>query len=339
MRLAALVAALAACATEPAEPQRFVLQGDDVVVEKTVLRVPIAAHPEIEAARDGDLIAGVQGGGYVRRVLDVGRAGGALVFATEDVPIGDAVGAASSSLNEGKADGTSHSVRFDFETGNTVLHDGDVIAITVDRSSLAFTPTLDLDFELSGATLEHFLAAVGGHLRGDITFAVRTQGAGRWNVVQPTFRDSVTFVQMIGWVPVIEVVEIEAGVGVEVTTAGAIDVQLSGDFASQLRTGVEYAGGWDGIGEATTGAHAGVTEAQGAASSVHGYTYAKLHVWMYDVTGPYLDVRPGLKFSRSADGAWSRAMNLSVHGGAVLDLPLVEEMRYDAQLIDRDWGL
>jgi hypothetical protein len=281
----------------------------------------------------------VQNGGYVRRVLDVGRAGGALVFATEDVPIGDAVGDASSSLNGGKADGTSQSVRFDFEIGSTVLHDADGIAITVDHSALAFTPTLDLDFELSGATLEHFLAAVGGQLQGDITFAVRTQSAGTWNVVVPTFRDSATFVQMIGWVPVVEVVEVEAGVGVEVTTEGPIDLQLAGDFASQVRTGVEYAGAWDGIGEAMTGAHANVTEVKGAKSSVHAYTYAKLHVWMYDVTGPYLDMRPGLKFSRSADGAWSRAVNLSVHGGAVLDLPLVEEMRYDAQLMNRDWGL
>ncbi len=331
-----LLPLLAACSIGD-DPQRFVIDGDDVVVEAGSLRVPVATHAELLDATDGDLVAGTQSGGYVRRILDLVREGELLVLATEDVPLGEAVGDADSQLNAGKADATE--LRMGFSVDDVFLHDADGVTIEIERGSLAFTPRLDLDLELSGASLEHFMTALTGTLDGELVLNVRAPAAGTWNIAKETWSDSTTFVQWIGWVPVVEVVELKAGVGVDIASEGPIDVTASADFKARLRAGVEYRGDWHGIGDADLERHGDITATQLSPITIKSYVFAEVRIRMYGAAGPYVSLRPGLDFRRDTDGTWTRKVRLTADGGAELEIPFGDRLHYDTRLLDSEWGL
>jgi hypothetical protein len=331
-----LLPLLAACSIGD-DPQRFVLAGEDVVVERDALRAPVATHAELLDATTGDLVAGIQGGGYVRRILDLDRQGELLVLATEDVPLGEAVGDADSQLNEGKADATE--LRLGFSVDDVILHDADGITIEIERGSLAFTPRLDLDLELSGASLEHFMTALTGTLDGEIVLDVRAPAAGTWNLAKTTWTDSTTLVQWIGWVPVVEVIELRAGVGVEIASEGPIDVTARADFSARLRAGIEYRGDWNGIGEAELERHGDVTATVLSPITIKSYVFAEVRIQIYGTAGPYIALRPGLDFRRGTDGTWTRKVRLTADGGAELQIPFGDRLHYDTRLVDSEWGL
>jgi hypothetical protein len=337
MRRFSFVAAIAvaACAAPVEPPQRFVLEGEDVEVGPASLAIPLATHPELEAARADDLVAGVQAGGYVRRIVAVDRTGDRLDVATEDITLGEAVGDADVATElGGKADGSTDLV-FDFHTGPIRLFADSGVSIDIDAASLTFRPRLDVDLKFGGWRLQHFLIDAHGELSGDITLGVRANGAGVWHQERPTWSGSKTFVQWFGWVPVVETVELVVGVGTHVRSTSTAQLTASAGFTASLEAGVEYVDrAWHPIAGAdmkVRGAPPTVTAA--GAVDVDAYVYAELRVRMYGAAGPFVKVMPGLRVHADANGA-SRIAGLRGTGGAELANPFGSNLRYETNLFD-----
>jgi hypothetical protein len=338
MRFVLVVAlAVAGCALGAPEPQRFVLGGEDVEVSPTSLTFPIETHPEFAGAQPNDFVAGIQAGGYVRRILAVGRADDRYEVATEDVTLGEAVGEAEtqSSLDGGKADGSTD-LSFDFERTGIVLLEQPGVSISIDRAAISFRPRLDVDLQFGNWELQHFLVHAHGELDGDITVAVRADATGTWKLERQTWRDVHTFIQWFGWVPVVETVELAIGVGAEVTAESPADITVGGGFTSGVGAGVEYIDDdWRAIGTTNmrvSGTPPVVTVP--GAIGVNAYVYAELRVRMYGAAGPFVKIMPGLRLRHDAAGATTRTVGMRGTGGAELANPFGDNLRYEAKLFD-----
>jgi hypothetical protein len=322
------------------EPQRFVIEGEDVVVQPDALSVPIATHGELAEATAGDLVAGVQSGGYVRRIVDVGRTSDHFELATVDIPLSEAV--PDGATPNTKAAGGQQQLSLGFALDNHILYKDSQITVELAHGSLAFTPTLDFDLSISGAQLDHFLTATTGQLDGEVSINVTAPAGGTWNVAKTVWSNKSTHVQMVGWVPVVEVIELKAGVGVDIGAEGAVDLQASGKLSSSVRAGVEYeGGGWHGIGNADMAREASLVDHASAPATIalQPYVFAEIYVKMYGVAGPYVKARSGLRLSRTLQSAqWDKAVTLTVDGGALLDIPFGDTLRYDARVLDNKWA-
>ncbi|MBX3161312.1 MAG: hypothetical protein KF773_35445 [Deltaproteobacteria bacterium] len=312
------------------------LEGDDVEVGPTSLAVPIATHGDITAARADDLVAGVQGGGYVRRIVGVELANDVATLATEDITLGEAVGDAdvTNSLADGKADGST-SLSFNFSTGRIALYERPGISIGIANAALTFRPRLDVDLRFARFELDHFLVDAHGLLTGDLALDVRANGAGAWHVERPTWRDTHTFVQWFGWVPVVETVELVVGVGADVNSTATATATVGGGFTASIDAGVEYKNGaWRPIAAAdmqVRGTPPNVTTA--GAVDVDAYVYAELRIRMYGAAGPFVKVMPGVRL-HGDPATTRRTVGLRGTGGAELANPFGDNLRYETKLFD-----
>ena len=290
---------------------------------------------------NSDLVAGTQAGGYVRRIASIEQTGSRFEIATTDVPLGSAIGDGKSQL--AKTSGGSTSVELGFAVDNISLSggDGSGILIDIDHAALTFKPQVDLDLELSGGHLQHFLAAVSGDLAGTITVHLKSQNGFKWNYEKQLWSTSQTFLQWVGWVPVVESVDLSAGIGIDFDVDGTHDILVTADFSSHLRGGVEYKdGSWHPLGEASFLRHGDIPYAIATGSAkVNTYVYADVHVKLYGAAGPYVKIKPGLRFQRAADGTWTRFVGITADGGAELANPFGDKLHYDSRLIDQQWPL
>src|SRR5437016_2731670 len=104
--------------------------------------------------------------------------------------------------------------------------DGDDVEVTADRVS---APT---------STHPELAAAMAA----DLSIHVVAAPDARFKIEQPVWSTQVTFVQWLGWVPVLEVADLSLGVGVDVDATAAVDVVLGGGVTAQVAAGVSYDG-------------------------------------------------------------------------------------------------
>src|SRR5439155_3618987 len=124
--------------------------------------------------------------------------------------------------------------------------------IDVTSGHLSFDPTLDLELGVSAGHLDRFLIRAAGTLDADLSIHVVAAPDARFKIEQPVWSTQVTFVQWLGWVPVLEVADLSLGVGVDVDATAAVDVVLGGGVTAQVAAGVSYDGiAWQNLGRAT----------------------------------------------------------------------------------------
>lgn len=326
------------------EPERYVLEGDTLVVEPARLLVPLVDYPELEAADAGDFVAGVQGGGYVRRITEIDRSDGWLALATEDVALGEAVGEASSVhrvAGGAKEDGTSHDLSLGLRVANRTLYDKNGVQIILEEGTLGFRPTLDLEVDIQRSRIEQFKAYAAGRLDSTIALAFHADAGGHWQGELPVWTERFTATQWIGWVPVVEVFHLRAGVGVDIRASAAADIRVEASLGAELGAGVEYDDGrWSNLANASTqrGGSLPLASADGTVD-VAPYLFAEIEVALYGLAGPFVRVMPSLHLRRGSDGTWSRAVGLAAEAGAELTDPFGEDPRYTARVYDREWPL
>lgn len=326
------------------EPQKIVLEGNDVEVTENRLVFPVGTHPEFAGADENDLVAGVQGGGFVRRVLDIDTASDRYEVRTEDVPLGDAVGDAESQQTlsqDGKADGEGFLLGLAMD--NKAIYGDGNFSIDVRKARLSFQPNLDLDLEVDGMKLEHFLIKGAGKLDAELAVHIKAEAGGEVKVEQPFWSAEKTLVQMVGWVPVVEVVELKVGVGVEVEAEGAFEATFDAGLTAQLTAGVEYSNeSWKGLGGATMQRRGSPTTATGTGEiAISTFIFAEVAVQLYGTAGPFLEVKPNIRFRREPDGRWVRSVGVFAEAGAELDLPFGDEtlLRYMKKVFDYEYPL
>jgi hypothetical protein len=173
--------------------------------------------------------------------------------------------------------------------------DTDALRVHVHHAGLTITPTLDFDVAIRRWQLESFAAVRHGEIAGDIDVEVTLREAE----IRPKIRlweaPPQVFVQMVGWVPVVETVQTSVGLRVEVTGRGQATVRLQGNASVALAAGARYEDGeWRGVAEESHGFSGSIPVATATVDgvAVRAYLFTEVAVRLYGLVGPYLNAGP-----------------------------------------------
>lgn len=362
LRTLALFAALltSACASESpggvtgvASEGVVVIDDPDVVFDADTVRLPLAGHEDLLSLTDEQVVTSAIRGGFLRRVRSVETAGDTLVITTDPAELGDAVvemelaerlirpGGELADSAEGSVGAAREALEVaEFRTvfGPQRVHEG--LGMDVDVSGqLDFDPTLDFELSVEDRQVERLLLRAAGELQADLHVHVDVRsdnqslnyGHELWTWERP-------FVHFIGPVPVVEVVTLEIGVGVGLEVDGNLVVDVGGGLNSDVVLGTLLENGeWSDLGERTfeiTDPRASVS-GSGTLAAVQMFVYAKLRVMLYDVAGPYVEVRPNVRMVRE-DGWHLGTAGVYAEVGVDAQVPIIGRSLgvWDRQLFD-----
>jgi hypothetical protein len=345
------------CGSNPpakTDPRVYVVDatpGVDVTVEPDRLTFVLAGHEDLLQRRAGDILVCSNGTGFIRAVASVASADGAVTVATTAAVLGDAIidGTASDSSDledmsgqwkmDGKWDGV---LPFDglLEIGNTsVLGNGDV-SVDLKDVRMRFKPSVNLDLDIRDRQVTYFEAVASGSVEAAMTVAVETTGNVTVRQEKELWKSTPkALVQMVGYVPVVEVVQLTFSVGVEVASEGAAKTEVGGSLTGTLTAGATYDyyhGGWKAVGQrnVTVVPVAKLTEGD-ASLDFSVYLVATLDILFYDVAGPFIWVAPYVGVSHTfGEPGWSRYFGISGAWGGHVEIFGETMLGFEKDLFD-----
>jgi uncharacterized protein (TIGR02145 family) len=310
---------------------------------------------------ENDILVGTAEGGYLRKVTSVSVTGNTMEVQTIQASLVEAIERGTMDTTLSLDFGSSNRALYGLETkylhdgvtvrdnginiSGTELFSGNIngtnVLLTLPTGEITFTPDLDIGFDIDGGQVQEFHAIASGAL--DFNFDIRGEFSGilmDFNnnndpIVLASF--SNTFVQMVGFVPVVEVVTLkfEAGYAVNIGYSG--EVQAGFDSNLSVSVGAQYYEAnfpqWSEIWipEYDFNIHQPEWNAEGQVS-IRGYVRPTLDIKLYAIAGPYLDIEPFLRYEgniQTDPQEWSWAL----YGGAESTLGFVIELM-DWQLAD-----
>jgi len=350
------LAALSGCEGPPGprtDSRVYLLEGTpgvDFQVEPDRLLFPVAGYEQLLARQPDDILVSSVGTGLFRAVVSVASADGTIVIATRPAVLGEAIidGNVSGQAGmpdegrwtvDGKWDGI---LPFDglLEIGRTaILGNGEITAEVID-SRIRYKPDFQLDLDLNDRRVTYFEAIAEGSLEATLVVQVQTTGSVTVRQNQILWRSAPqTLVQWVGTVPVVEVVTLTFGVGVEVAADGAATFEGGGSLTTTLRAGAVYdywTGGWGGVGERSVAVVPLGQVTDGTASiDVSVYLFAQLDIMFYDVAGPFLYVAPyvGVRHETGAPG-WEPLIGIRGAWGGHVSIFGETLAGFEAELFD-----
>jgi hypothetical protein len=336
------------------DPRVFVVEatpGVDVTVTPDRLVFQLAGHEDLLARQPGDILVCSHGAGFIRGVASVTSADATIDVMTTPAELGDAIidGTTSDSSDlddlqgqwkmDGKWDGV---LPFDglLEIGDTtILGNGDV-TVSLKDVHLSFKPTVSLDLDIRGRRVTYFKAVAQGTLATGMTVAVTTTGNVAVREEKELWKSTPkTFVQWVGPVPVVEVVQLSFGVGVEVDAEGAAATEVGGNVTGSLTAGATYDyydGGWQAVGERSLSVVPVAQLTEGDADLAFSlYLYGQLDVMFYDVAGPFIYVAPYVGVSHTVgEPGWSRSLGVYGAWGGQVEIFGENVAGFEAELFD-----
>ncbi|MBN1292002.1 MAG: formylglycine-generating enzyme family protein [Candidatus Latescibacteria bacterium] len=300
----------------------------DTVKENTLTYSYTGSKPDIST---GDILVSVEGDGYLRKVTDVSTKGDKITVETEQAALTDAVvqGDADTTITldftaqkigtEGvfkAVEGVSLS-KNGIDLSGVELYSGKIygsdVSVTITDGSIVFEPDLDIGFKIRKSKVEEFHAIAWGSLQFNFDIAAFASGGFEKSDEITLFSYTHAIFQMVGFVPVMEVItfEFKAGFEAESNTVGSLETGF--DQTTQVRAGAEYKEGkWENVWEksAELTKH-DTTWPQKADFRFKGYVRPVVSVKLYAVAGPYIDVVPYLDFDGSTGGEYAWQWELS----------------------------
>ena len=323
--------------TAPDE-QDIIISDSTVVIDSTEL-----SEPEIEGdtytftftgdppdIAVGDVMVGQTGGGYLRRVTDVSIQGNQIELTTDQASLTDAIeqGSMQDELQLRIDDGNRINSQ-DKLYGMEPIYLGDGVAVadggisldgvnlfdgtvggvtlrsTITEGHIEFEPSLDLGFRIANCSIEEFHAIANGTLDFACTVDLYTTGEVLYEreVTVASFIVG-TFVQMVGPVPIVEIVYLDflAGFRSEIDGGGTTTVGF--EFESTTSVGAAYQNSqWSSVWEHENKLERGPVEwGSNADASIRCFIKPRISVEFYSVAGPYLEVEPYLHFDGTVTG-------------------------------------
>lgn len=278
--------------------------GVDVTVERDRLVFPYGE--DVAGVAPGQVLVSGRGGGFLRRAVSVEQDGADLVVATEPATLTDAIidGEVGESVEMGPtADDGPWAGAWGGDGmggfavglgGTTIVANGD-ISVTVPEGRFDFTPHMDFALDIERRRLKTFRLVASGDVDATLAMDVRIQNgyaAGRYQV--PVWKTEKMFMQMVGVVPIVEMVGLKLGVGVQVDAMGAAHTSFGGSLHASIAAGARFeAGEWHAVGDKMVSFQVLplVVEGDGMLG-LRAFVYAEVEVMFYDVAGPALMVMP-----------------------------------------------
>jgi hypothetical protein len=355
--LALGLACVLGCDSSPparTDPRVYVVDatpGVDVTVEADRLVFVLSGHEDLLQRQAGDVLVCSNGTGFIRAVVSVESADGSITVATTSAVLGDAIidGTASDSSDmadmegqwqmDGKWDGV---LPFDgmLEIGDTTIIGNGDVDVSMKDVSVRFKPSVNLDLDIRDRRVTYFEAVASGTVEAAMTVAVTTSGNVSVRQDKELWKSSPkVFVQWIGWVPVVEVVQLTFGVGVEVASEGAATTELGGSVKGTIKAGATYdyyGSGWKAVGSrsVTIVPVAQLTEGD-ASIDFSVYLYGQLDVMFYDVAGPFIYVAPYVGVSHTfGEPGWERSLGIYGAWGGHVEIFGETMLGFESQLFD-----
>jgi hypothetical protein len=271
----------------------------EVAPDSLVFHAPLA--DEIQTLGPGAILVSAAGQGYLRRVTSVSRSGDTLVMSTQPAALEDAViegEAHSSMVLTPRGVGTESTIDItpiNYTFGNTGISASPDLQLTLNNGNVAFNPILDLDLEVHGGKVTKFQAVLHANLDAQVDVQIAAIGRVSASYSQTLAQTPpIVLVQWIGWVPVVETVNLSLSATGSAHANGTATLNLGTVSAhADLTAGASYDGAkWTPVFHPNA--------SFGSSPSVSGAVNAGLElsldlrgqVLLYGVVGPYIDVGP-----------------------------------------------
>lgn len=328
--------------------------GVDVTVEADRLVFPYG--DDLAAVAPGRVLVSGQGGGFLRRAVSVEAVGNDLVVGTEPAALTDAIieGELQDEIEfvndptgpwaGGWGDGMS-GIAMGLG-GITVVGNGD-LTVTVPEGRLDFQPDLDFSLDIKRGRLRYFSLVASGELDVALKADVQIQnGYGAIRAQKEIAKVSQMFGGMIGFVPVMGMVELKAGIGVQLDAMGAARSTFGGSLHARIEAGGRFdQGEWHAVGNKMVSIQVLPLEIEGDGMvAVRGYLYLELAVMLYDAAGPSVMIMPyfGAVHREQIEGGEHQPHGLTPQAGimgmfmAMLQVPIIGKpwIGYQQELFD-----
>ncbi|MEO8452574.1 MAG: Ig-like domain-containing protein, partial [Gemmatimonadota bacterium] len=295
--------------------------------------------------KPGSIVAGPEGGGYLRKVKTTSVSGSTLTVTTDSARLTDAVREGSirstTPISFGERPGPSRPINgvlwapatvspllpgVTVENGEIVLDDvtlwdggADVLKITEGR--IAFAPQFDLSLELADWKVRELEVKVGGNVTFNADVQYKISGSFSRKLAEiPIARIEKPFLAFIGAWPVWGRVTLTWQLVPEIGANGALTVETGVEASGGLSVGARYANGaWAPIVDPTASfAIKPITVVARAAGYAVVGGKAEVRLTLYEVAGPYVWAEPYIRGDVSADiGAnqWHSSCTSAIKAG------------------------
>jgi len=308
----------------------------------------------------GDIVVGTsEDGGFLRRVESVAAQGEEVVAETSQAAFVDAVerGTLDARLSLSGGTGSRRNpltgglecleqnldLSLGIDLSGTVLYSGEVggaeVVLDIPTGRVVFDPDVDIHAEVAWGGLEEFSTIARGRLTFEVEGRLQASAAFSHSDEVELYSISKTFVQWIGYFPVVEVVTLSILAGYEANAEARGRVQSGFDSTAEVVVGARYQDGdWEEVWEPSfeLKGRDPIWDASGSVG-VRVYVKPEMRVDFYAVAGPYLSVEPYLDYQAEislADWSWELAAGLEGDLGfqvQILDWSLAD---FNTKLVD-----
>ncbi len=311
-----------------------------VAVNPSGLHIDASAHV-LDGLAVGDVIVSNGAYPFLRKVVSIANTKDRVVLATEPGSLTDAIldGELHSSRELFASDQLQGSpeeiviavdrLALDF-VNTTLINDGD-IKVEIDRGTVRFRPSLDIDLQVADGWISHFHSVVRGELSASMAVKItasrsfdRSFSKTIWK--SPAYRAT----QMIGIVPVVEVVQVSliASGDAHASASGTVELGAATATAS-MEAGATYDNGtWRAISKPAISLDArGPSVVANASASASLRLSLRVDVRLYDIAGPNITIGAYARTAVSTASGWSGRVgidgafggNVSVLGATLAD--------------------
>ncbi len=307
----------------------------------------------------GTAIVGTDRGGFVRRIRTAREENGILFFETEPASLTDVVisgeidttvhvGTGSFGRAVAAARSPAHREAKEGETillspGTTLSNDGLRLSgvilldndagerrshITITDGFIAFNPLVETNVTVRKRTIEHMHASAEGILSFSCDLSIDIPEAVDASGEVPLASFSSTFVQYIGFVPVVESVTLTFSAGFEAGGEYAGDCDVYGEAEVHATVGASYRGGsWSDAGSIEILIDSSPLTCRAfAEADVRIYVKAGIEISFYAEPAAELDIVPHLRVAAETPAApvWEWSVEGGVRGSAAFHAPILD---------------
>jgi hypothetical protein len=326
--------------------------GVDVIVEDTRLVFPAAGNTDLLTRIPGDVIVSDRGTGFLRRIVSVSLEGDSIVVMTDTPDLGELVkdGRVRQELSAkaGKTDGQAGAfagMDVQFSGFERLKNDVD-FKVDLVGGHFQFAPDLEIDAIIQHGRLDNFRVVAAGALDSHLLADIEVAGKIHKDIHKKLWSQKHVSVQLLGEIPVVEVVELSVGIGLIVEAEGNGKIRLSGKASGTLTGGAEFVrpagqeeGEWRPVTEQELVFTPDLELLDGNAKfSIAATVFSQIEVRFYDAVGPVLRIAPYVELSHDTGSVdWIPAVGLRTDFEAIVKIPFVHDRYwkpYRAQLFD-----
>jgi hypothetical protein len=330
-----LATTVAACSGATADPPPSIyvvdrVPGTDFTVAPDSLVFPAAGNEALLAYAPGDVLVCARGEGFVRKIVSVTASDQAITIATTQATVADALDDGTfdhhtTPPRAGKSDGSADGFRgFSYGLGNVTVPGDYGLQIDVTGGHFQLDPDLDVHLDVHQHEVQQFRAVASGLVDASLAADVEVNGHIDHSSFIPLKQWSYPQVQLVGYVPVVEVIQLTVGVGFEVKAEGHAKIHLGGSAHGQIKAGASYdaAAGWQPVEEQafdfTPDTH--VVEGDLQDLKVSGFVYGEVSVKLYDIVGPAIRVMPYVAIEHTqGENGWTPSVGAQARFDVVLN--------------------